>query len=340
MRFGTVPVRDAEGAISAHSVRRDGVAIRKGAAISAADVLALAAAGIREIVAARLHPGDVGEDEAAGRLAEAVAGGGVRAERPWTGRSNLFATSAGVLRLDRDAIDRINAADEAVTVATLPDLKPVVDGEMVATVKIIPYAVPGAVLREALSAAADASVVAVAPYRVRRVGMVSTVLPGLKDSTIAKTEEAFRDRLRPTGAELIAAATCGHDASALAAALSAQVENGCELVAVFGASAIADRHDVIPSAIEGAGGRVDHFGMPVDPGNLLLVGRVGNVPVLGAPGCARSPKENGFDWVLHRLLADIPVTRRDIARLGVGGLLMEIVSRPQPRGGGEPAEDA
>ena len=75
--------------------------------------------------------------------------------------------------------------------------------------------------------------------------------------------------------------------------------------------------------------------MPVDPGNLLLLGELGGRPVLGAPGCARSPKENGFDWVLHRLLAGIPVTAADIRRMGTGGLLMEIVSRPQPRTGGE-----
>ena len=71
--------------------------------------------------------------------------------------------------------------------------------------------------------------------------------------------------------------------------------------------------------------------MPVDPGNLLLVGSLGGKPVIGAPGCARSPKENGFDWVLQRFLAGLPVGRREIASLGVGGLLMEIVQRGQLR---------
>ncbi|WP_204333402.1 hypothetical protein, partial [Proteus mirabilis] len=85
-----------------------------------------------------------------------------------------------------------------------------------------------------------------------------------------------------------------------------------DLVLVFGASAIADRRDVIPAALEQAGGEIEHLGMPVDPGNLLMVGRLGEVPVLGAPGCARSPKENGFDWVLTRLLAGLPVTKADI----------------------------
>ena len=100
---------------------------------------------------------------------------------------------------------------------------------------------------------------------------------------------------------------------------------------VFGASAIADRRDVIPAALEAVGGEIEHFGMPVDPGNLLLIGNAGGVPVMGAPGCARSPVENGFDWVLTRLLAGLKVTRADLTGMGVGGLLMEIVTRPQPR---------
>ena len=110
-----------------------------------------------------------------------------------------------------------------------------------------------------------------------------------------------------------------------------------ELVVVFGASAIADRRDVIPAAVEAIGGKIEHFGMPVDPGNLMLIGQAKGQPVLGAPGCARSPKENGFDWVLMRLLAGLPVSRSDITGMGVGGLLMEIVTRPQPRD--EPVPD-
>ncbi len=103
------------------------------------------------------------------------------------------------------------------------------------------------------------------------------------------------------------------------------------MVIVFGASALCDFDDVIPAAIRAAGGEVLRAGMPVDPGNLLVLGRLGETPVIGAPGCARSPKENGFDWVLDRLIAGLDVTSDDIAGMGVGGLLMEIPTRPQPR---------
>jgi len=104
-----------------------------------------------------------------------------------------------------------------------------------------------------------------------------------------------------------------------------------EMIVVFGASAVTDPQDVIPAAIRRAGGEVERVGMPVDPGNLLVLGSLGDVPVIGAPGCARSPKENGFDWVLARILAGEPPTSMDIAGMGVGGLLKEIPTRPQPR---------
>ncbi len=340
MRFGEVPLDEAVGAIAAHSVRAGGAVVRKGSVITRNAADALRAAGVERVVAVRLDPDDVPEDEAALRLSHAMAGLGVTVERPFTGRSNLFALTAGVLVVDRGGIDAVNALDEAITVATLPALKPVVAGEMVGTVKIIPYAVPGASLARALDAASavPGGAVAVAPYRRTRIGVVSTLLPGLKDTVIAKTLAVLAERLAPAGATVQAEARVPHAPEPLADALAAQARDGAELIVVFGASAVADRRDVVPAAIERAGGRVDHLGMPVDPGNLLLLGRLGDVPVIGAPGCARSPKENGFDWVLHRLLADIPVTRADIMGLGVGGLLMEIVSRGQPRAGGEGEE--
>ncbi|ACL56746.1 molybdopterin-binding protein [Methylobacterium nodulans] len=336
MRFGPVPVAQSVGLISAHSVRAGGAVLRKGSRIGPEAARLLAEAGLTEIVAVALEPGDVPEDEAARAIAEAVAGEGIEIAPAFTGRANLHARTAGVLVLDSRAIEAVNTVDEAVTLATLAPFKPVVPGEMVGTVKIIPYAVAGGVLQEALGSVARPAL-AVAPYRRRRVAAISTLLPGLKDSVVDKTLRVLAGRLAPAGAELVSDARIAHTAEAVTAALR-QAAGASELVVVFGASAIADRRDVIPSGIEAAGGRVDHLGMPVDPGNLLLLGRLGDVPVIGAPGCARSPKENGFDWVLHRLLAGLPVGRADLVALGVGGLLMEIVSRPQPRAGGAPED--
>jgi molybdenum cofactor cytidylyltransferase len=332
MKFGPVAPKDALGGTAVHTLRQGALVLKKGSVIGAAEVAALEAAGVSEIAVVRLEPGDVSEDAAAAEIARAVAGEGARIDRAFTGRCNLFAEQAGVLVVDKESIDRLNRIDEAVTLATLPAYKPVVAGEMIATVKIIPFAVAARHRDAALAIAAQVKpVIRVAPYKLRKIGVISTKLPGLAEKIIEKTIRVTTERLAPTGATIIAERRVPHDETALAQALEAVLKEGAELVVIFGASAIADRRDVIPRAIEKIGGAIEHFGMPVDPGNLMLVGRARDRLVLGAPGCARSPKDNGFDWVLMRLLAGIPVTREDITGMGVGGLLMEIVTRPQPR---------
>lgn len=340
MKFGPVATSEAAGLISAHTVRTGETTLRKGQPIPPDIAARLRVEGIESLVAVRLEAGDVGEDDAAASLAGRLAGGGLRTDPPFTGRCNLFAEHAGLLLVERSGIDAVNGVDEAITVATLPPFRPVVAGEMVATVKIIPYAVAGRLLDAALDLSSGGAL-RVKPYVRRRIGVVSTRLPGLKEATIAHTLRNLARRLEPAGAEIAAELRVPHEAGAVAEAVARLcVEEGVECVVVFGASAIADRRDVIPAGIVAAGGSVAHLGMPVDPGNLLLVGELRGVPVVGAPGCARSPRENGFDWVLQRLLAGLDVTRADIVSLGVGGLLMEIVSRPQPRAGGDSEPDS
>ena len=332
MKFGPVPVAEALGAIAAHALRLEGLTLKKGHVIDAQDQAVLLAAGIESIVAARVEPGDIGEDEAARELAAHVAGAHVRCERAFTGRVNMFAEVNGLLVVGADAIDAINRIDEAVTVATLAQHRPVTAGDMAATVKIIPCAAPAAAMAAARAVPRSQGAVAIAPYRPLRIGVVSTLLPALKSSVVAKTLRVLEGRLAPTGARIVGEVRTPHETPALAAAV-AHMSETADLVVIFGASAITDRRDVIPAAIEASGGRIEHFGMPVDPGNLLLIGERGGTPIVGAPGCARSPKENGFDWVLQRLIADVPIRRADIQAMGVGGLLMEIVTRPQPRAG-------
>jgi molybdenum cofactor cytidylyltransferase len=330
MKFGPASPADALGGVTVHTLRQGSLVLKKGTAIGAAEVEALRGAGVEELVVVRLEEGDVSEDVAAASIARAVAGPGIHVERAFTGRANLFAAEAGVLVVDRAAVDRVNGVDEAITLATLAAYKPVVEGEMVATVKLIPFGVE-ARLRDAAVAAAEDGALRIAPYRIKRVGVVSTLLPGLSPKVVDKTLRVTAERLAPAGATIMAERRVPHQGPALKASVAELLDLGAELVIIFGASAIADRRDVIPAAITELGGRIEHFGMPVDPGNLLLIGQALGRPVLGAPGCARSPVENGFDWVLMRLLAGLKVTRSDLTGMGVGGLLMEIVTRPQPR---------
>ncbi len=330
MKFGPVPVADAEGTVLAHAAKLPDGRLAKGHVVSAADITALQAAGVSEITVARLESGDLLEDVAASRIAAAIDRDHLTFSQAATGRINIHSAVDGLFVASRSVIDRLNRIDPAITLACLADHVPVRSGDMVATIKIIPLAVPGQFADEAMALLRAEHAFSVKPFLARRVLLVATTLPSLKSSVMDKTRLNLEGRLRLSSSILVQERRVPHTAGAVAAAMVQGAER-FEMVIVFGASAVADADDVIPAAIRLAGGRVDHVGMPVDPGNLLVLGRIGDVPVIGAPGCARSPKENGFDWVLNRILAGEWPTVEDITGLGVGGLLMEIPTRPLPR---------
>src|SRR5690242_11377081 len=153
MKFGPVPPQEAIGGTAVHTIRQGALVLKKGTLIGPVEAAALDAAGIKDIVVARLEPGDISEDVAAAEIAAAISGDGVHVDRAFTGRANLFARSAGVLPVEKDAVAGLTRVDEAITVATLPAYKPVVPGEMIATVKIIPFAVAKSGRDRALAAA-------------------------------------------------------------------------------------------------------------------------------------------------------------------------------------------
>lgn len=339
MRFGPLPTAEAVGAVLAHSLTLGDARYKKGRKLTIDDVETIAAAGVERLVVAKLGAGDAPEDAAAERVLSAIApdpaAAAMRAAAPFTGRANLFAAAAGVLLVDAALVAEINAVDEAITLATLAPHARVAPRQMLGTVKIIPYAAPeSAVARvEALlaeAAAAGRAPLSVAPFRAMRASLILTQTPGMADSLVEKGADAVAARLADLGLTLAERRVTAHEAEAVTAAIEV---SGGEMVLVLAASATSDRRDVAPAAIAAAGGAVERLGMPVDPGNLLVLGRLGDRPVLGLPGCVRSPKLNGADWVLERLAAGLLVGAADIAAMGVGGLLKEIPSRPQPRAG-------
>jgi molybdenum cofactor cytidylyltransferase len=332
MRFGPVPVAEAEGAILAHSVRVSDGVLKKGHVLGPGDIAALTAAGIGQITVARLAPGDVAENDAALRLARAVVpdplAAGLRLDPAFTGRVNIRATGPGIVALDAGAIAKLNAVDPMITLATVPPWQRVVEGTMVGTVKIISYAVAGAALEAACSAGAGA---------LRRVAPVldraALIVTEARDGPARRDEKgiaAVEARLAALGVTLDAVVQVAHEADAVAAAIAG---TSAELILILTASATSDAQDVAPAGLVAAGGRLIRFGMPVDPGNLLVLGALGERPVIGLPGCARSPALNGADWVLERVICGVEVGAEDIAAMGVGGLLKEIPTRPQPRDG-------
>ena len=339
MKFGPVALDDAQGALLAHSLRLDGGALKKGRVLTAADIAALRGAGYETVTVARLDPDDVGEDAAAKTLARSAGGDGVSLGTAATGRCNIYAARRGIAVIERDRIDACNRIDEAITIATVAPFAPVEAGDLVATVKIIPLAAPRATVEACVAAAkAPDPLVRVAEATRRTVGLIQTRLAGTKSSVLDKTVATMGARLGALGATLARELRCDHGEAVLAQAIGAMAD--VELLLILGASAIVDRRDVLPAAIEAAGGTVEHFGMPVDPGNLTLLARLGEMPVIGLPGSARSPRIHGVDWLLRRLLVGAPVTSRDIMTMGAGGLLKEIAQRPLPRAKASPPPTA
>ena len=331
MKFGPVRVEDAEGAMLAHATTAGERRFRKAHRLMAGDIAFLKSAGIGEVVAAVLSAGDLDENAAAARIAGAMRFRSIETKPAATGRVNLHASEAGVFTVDKVLVDRLNAIDPAITLATVAEFKPVEKGDMVATVKIIPFAVDRSWSTGSSRFSRHRKSSRFTRIRPMTIGFVQTMLPGLKDSVLAKTTRVMANRLARSGSAIGHELRTPHEAERADRSDQGAWPLHNDMVIVFGASALCDFDDVIPAAIRLAGGEVLRSGMPVDPGNLMVLGRLGGKPVIGAPGCARSPKENGFDWVLDRLIAGLDVTAGDIAGMGVGGLLMEIPTRPQPR---------
>lgn len=337
MKFGPVPLDQAQGKILGHHIAGpDGQrAFRKGKPLSAEDVDALCRMGRTTVYVAELEPDDVDEDSAARRVAQAVSGAGLEISEPHLGRVNLHATCLGLVKVDDRRLTQLNQC-EGITLATLASNTVVQAGSTVATVKVIPFAVSEGHVSGAEAIAADGeAMLSIRELPSRAVSLVLSGSPSVEQRVIDNFASPLRERIAALGSVIQSVDYIpledDQGEEALAKMLCQRIAGGAGLIVLAGETAIMDRYDIAPRAIERAGGEVTCFGAPVDPGNLLMLAYVGDVPVLGAPGCARSPKTNVIDWILPRLLAGERLTRADILALGHGGLLEDTPLRPIPR---------
>ncbi len=326
MTFGDLALDAAKGAILAHSLKLEGGTVSKGTVLDVEHLLRLKEAGIESVISARLEPGDIAEDDAADRIAAKLVAPGLKLTKAFTGRANLVAGQSGIVMIDSAAVHAMNRVDEGITLATLPDMMRVNQGQLVATIKVIPYAVAAARVDVAVEALGRGAV-RLAAFKPGRVQLILTRLPSFKERLLEKGRTVVEKRIGALGLELADVAVVEHRTEAIAGALDPELD----LILILGASATSDRADVAPAGVSAAGGVIRRFGMPVDPGNLLFLADLKGAPVVGLPGCARSPALNGVDWVLERLAAGMPVDGDSIAAMGVGGLLKEMPGRPQPR---------
>lgn len=333
MFFGSLALNKAENAILAHTLKVGKKTFKKGRKLSSEDLSLLSRENIETLICAKLESGDIFEDDAADRITSRIIGKNLRKGAASTGRTNIYADKKGLVSYDAKAVNRFNSINEAVTLGLVPSFQHVERGQMIGTLKIIPFAISGLVMTEIERFAnVHPSLFNLTPYVKKTATLIQTRLTTTKASVIDSTAKVTTERLEMMDAVLTNERRCKHSENELSSELCTAITAKPDIILIAGASAIVDRRDIIPSAIQSVGGEIIHFGMPVDPGNLILIASLKGTPVVGIPGCARSPKLNGFDWVLWRLMAGLEVRGEDIMNMGGGGLLKDIPSRPLPRG--------
>lgn len=337
MKFGPLPLSEAEGKILGHNI--SGASgkrvLRKGRPLTAEDIETLRTLGRSRVYVADIEPTDVEENDAALRVAEAVVGPNVRISGPFTGRCNILSTQAGILRVDADRLMRLNGCT-GITLATLTSGTPIDEKKMVGTVKILPYAVPESLVWQAEQIAKKSGqILHIDPLTPTKIALILSGTPSAEERIRNGFIPPLENRLAPLQGAIESVSFIPLEDERgerlLAEALLAQAERQSDLIILAGETAVQDRHDIAPRAIERAGGNIICFGAPVDPGNLLLLANLNQTPILGAPGCVRSPKMNIIDWVLPRLLVGDQLTYMDIFALGHGGLLEDTSLRGIPR---------
>ncbi|MGU9951731.1 MAG: NTP transferase domain-containing protein [Gammaproteobacteria bacterium WSBS_2016_MAG_OTU1] len=328
MKFITLKTEDAVGCVLAHSGKLAGKKIAKGRVLSQDDITALQHAKVRHVAVAKLETGDMDENTAATTIAKAASGDGTHCDKTKHGRTNLYADCDGVLTYTAATLNNTNQICSAIALAALPPFFRVAAGQMICTVKIIPFALPEKFVSDA---AQYKKTFTVHPFVKQNIILIQTTLPDTAEAMLDKTTLITGQRLQERNNDIKKEIRCVHRRKDIAAAIKSAMRDKPALLLLAGASAACDVGDEIPAAIVDVGGKIEHFGMPVDPGNLLALAKIDNTQCVVLPGCARSIKNNGFDWVLDRLLANIHLSSQEISAMGVGGLLDDTTARPMRR---------
>lgn len=332
MDFFKVAVQDAVGDILAHTIKLDKKSLKKGSILTQSDCDYLKGCSVTDITVARLQDGDIHEDTAAAKVANSITNNFISVTSAFTGRCNLVSLGEGVFKVNRSVINCINNVHESVTLATLANNSRVEVGQTIATIKIIPFSVREHILNRILDILISHSTpINIDIFSPLSVGLINTTTLDLKRKIIDKTTQITRQRIEGLGGTVKVISECAHEELELKTALLSIMENRVDIIIITGSSVTVDRQDIVPSSIVKSGGEIVYFGMPVDPGNLVLLAEHSSTPILVLPGCARSPKMNGIDWILERLFSGCSIHNLEISQLGVGGLLVDVPFRPLPR---------
>jgi len=320
----SIPVRKAVGHILAHDVTRivpgqgKGPAFKKGHIIQEQDIETLLDIGKANIYVLELSSDQVHEDDAARRIAVAAAGPGIKLSVPSEGRVNLIAELSGLLKVDVESLSKLNSIQDVVF-ATLHRNHRVAAGQPVAGTRVIPLVVPERQVADAERVCRDSQpIITVKPFQSLSVGMVTTgseVFQGrIKDQFGPVVEKKFK----ALGSRVVRQIYVADEVEKTVEAVRTLIADGARMVVLTGGMSV-DPDDRTPAGIRGTGARVVTYGAPLFPGAMFMLAYIGDIPVLGLPGCVMYHKTSVFDLIVPRLLAGEQLTRDDIVQLGHGG---------------------
>ena len=322
----TVKVEDAVGMVLCHDITKivpgefKGRAFKKGHIIRAEDIPVLLSLGKDHIYVWEMNSGDVHENDAGIRLAQAVRGAGISLTEPSEGKVQLIAEYDGMCTIDEDLLYQINLVDDMV-VASRNNYRPVKKGDVVAGVRVIPLMINNEKLKQVEEIARDKDVISILPFKEHKVGIVVTG----NEVYYGRVKDCFssviRKKVEDYGSKVIGQLIVPDDADQIAAAINKLISQGANLIMASGGMSV-DPDDVTPSGIRQTGADIISYGAPVLPGAMMLAAYLSEIPILGLPGCVMYHKTTVFDLLLTLVICGHKITRPLIARLGLGGLCL------------------
>ena len=328
MQFGSIKLEKSEGSILAHSIKLENLNISKGTLLTENHIMDLRSKGVQSVVVARLENGDIEENKSAIIVSKAFSHNSLIFSKANTGRINIFSKHDGLLIYSVSSLISFNLIDEGIALALLTQNSFVKKKQLIGTLKVIPYSLPKKTI---LKFRRFENLIIVKPVKEKKFSLIQTSHENMKESFYKKTSIETKKRVENLSCFLLDDTICEHNEKELTSKISSIIKKDIDILLISCASAVSDRNDILPKSIMNLGGNIIHFGLPVDPGNLLILASLNNKLILGMPGCARSPSLNGLDLILRMLVTDIKIDKKIIASLGVGGLLKDTRLRPFPR---------
>jgi molybdenum cofactor synthesis domain-containing protein len=320
-----IRVEEAVGTVLMHDITRivpgefKGRAFAKGHVIRSEDIPELLKLGKDHVFVGKIQNGKVHEHEAALRIAKAIAGDGLTFGEPSEGKVTLRAAFDGMCYIDEESLLEINMIDE-MAVATRNHKKPVKKGDAVAALKVIPLAVDEDKL-ELVERIVTEDVIRVNPFRSFKVGVVTTGNEVFTGRIEDKFGPVIQKKIKEYGCEMLEQMVVPDDATQITLAINDLIKKGAEIIFTTGGMSV-DPDDVTPMGIKATGAEIVSYGAPVFPGAMLLVAYLGDIPILGLPGAVSYFKATIFDLIMPLILSEQRIEKRDLAKLGMGGLCL------------------